>query len=124
IPALLTRSVLMALPYIVVAAFMLSAQNPPIDAARLDIVPPLLWGRAEGLRTLLRTGAQALAPLLFGVVSQYVFGGGRSGLQWTFIVMLVPLAANALILFRALKTYPRDIATAAAATRPSGDAAH
>ncbi|HWF23042.1 MAG TPA: MFS transporter [Acidimicrobiales bacterium] len=123
IPALLTRSVLMALPYIVIAAFMLSAQNPPIDAARLDIVPSSLWGRAEGLRTLLRTGAQALAPLLFGAVSQYVFGGGRSGLQWTFIVMLLPLAANAVILFRALRTYPRDIATAAAARPPGGDTA-
>jgi MFS family permease len=119
IPALLTRSVLMALPYIVIAAFMLSAQNPPIDAARLDIMPPPLWGRAEGLRTLLRTGAQALAPLLFGAVSQYVFGGGRSGLQWTFVVMLVPLAANGIILFRALRTYPRDVATAAAAAPSS-----
>jgi MFS family permease len=123
IPALLTRSVLMALPYIVIAAFMLSAQNPPIDAARLDIVPSSLWGRAEALRTLLRTGAQALAPLLFGAVSQYVFGGGRSGLQWTFIVMLLPLAANAVILFRALRTYPRDIATAAAARPPGGSTA-
>jgi MFS family permease len=123
IPALFTRSVLMALPYIVVAAFMLSAQNPPIDAARLDIVPPLLWGRAEGLRTLLRTGAQALAPLLFGAVSQYVFGGGRSGLQWTFVVMLIPLAANAVILFRATRTYPQDVATAGAATPPEGTGA-
>jgi hypothetical protein len=123
IPAIFTRSVLMALPYIVVAAFMLSAQNPPIDAARLDIVPPLLWGRAEGIRTLLRTGAQALAPLLFGVVSQYVFGGGRSGLQWTFVVMLIPLAANAVILFRATRTYPQDVATAGAATPPEGTGA-
>jgi hypothetical protein len=118
IPALITRSVLTALPFIIVAAFMLSAQNPPIDAARLDIVPPLLWGRAEGLRTLLRTGAQALAPLLFGAMSQYVFGGGRSGLQWTFVVMLLPLGANAVILFRALRTYPQDVATAGAATPP------
>ena len=39
------------------AAMMLSAQNPPIDAARLDIMPPLLWGRAEGVRTALRTMA-------------------------------------------------------------------
>ena len=122
IPALITRSVLTALPFIIVAAFMLSAQNPPIDAARLDIVPPLLWGRAEGLRTLLRTGAQALAPLLFGAMSQYVFGGGRSGLQWTFVVMLLPLGANAVILFRALRTYPQDVATAGAAT-PPGEAA-
>jgi MFS family permease len=116
IPALIARSVLTSLPYLIIAAFMLSSQNPPIDAARLDIMPPTLWGRAEGVRTLFRTAAQALAPLLFGAVSEYVFGGGRSGLQWTFVVMLVPLAANAVILFRAMRTYPRDVATAAAAT--------
>jgi MFS family permease len=118
IPALIARSVVSALPFLFVAAFALSAQNPPIDAARLDIVPATLWGRAEGVRTLFRTGAQAIAPLLFGAVSQYVFGGGRSGLQWTFVVMLVPLAANAVILFGALRTYPRDVATAAAAPPP------
>lgn len=120
IPALLAHSPLAALPYVIVAAFALGAQNPPIDAARLDIVPPLLWGRAEGVRSTLRTAAQAVAPTLFGAVSEYVFGGGggHSGrsLQWTFIVMLVPLAANAVILFRAVRTYPRDVATAAAST--------
>src|SRR6185437_7709699 len=47
VPAVFTRSPLTALPYISLAAFALSAQNPPIDAARLDIVHPLLWGRAE-----------------------------------------------------------------------------
>jgi MFS family permease len=118
IPAIVARTAIGALPFILIAAFMLSAQNPPIDAARLDIMPPLLWGRAEGIRTLLRTGAQALAPLLFGVVSQYVFGGGRSGLQWTFVIMLVPLFADAAILFLALRFYPRDVATAAAARPP------
>ena len=66
IPALVTHSSLTALPYIFFAASALSAQNPPIDAARLDIVPPALWGRAEGIRTFIRSGAQALAPLLFG----------------------------------------------------------
>ena len=81
IPAIFTRSALSALPYICFAALALSAQNPPLDAARLDIMPPLLWGRAEGVRTFLRTVAQAFAPLLFGFVSDYVFGGGRSGLQ-------------------------------------------
>lgn len=118
VPALLTRTMTLALPYLVLAAFMLSAQNPPIDAARLDIMPWFLWGRAEGVRTALRTGAQALAPLAFGLTSDYVFGGGRSGLQWTFIVMLLPLSANAWFLFRALRTYPRDVATAAASQAP------
>lgn len=114
LPALLTRSLVTALPYVTFAAFMLSAQRAPMDAARLDIMPFALWGRAEGIRTLLRTGAQALAPLLFGVMSDFVFGGGQKGLQWTFLVMLLPLGAAAYVLFRGLRTYPRDIATAAA----------
>jgi MFS family permease len=115
IPALITRSPLTALPYISAAALFLSAQNPPIDAARLDIVHPLLWGRAEGIRTFLRTMAQAFAPLLFGAVSDYLLGGGRSGLQWTFVIMLLPLAASAYFLFKALRTYPRDVASASVA---------
>jgi Na+/melibiose symporter-like transporter len=117
IPAVFSRSPLAALPYITFAALALSAQNPPLDAARLDIMVPLLWGRAEAVRTFVRTMAMALAPLLFGAVADHVFGGGRSGLQWTFVVMLVPLAASAYFLFKALETYPRDVATAAANAR-------
>jgi MFS family permease len=125
-PALFTRSAGTAVLYLIGAVFVLSAQNPPLDAARLDIMPALLWGRAEAVRTLLRSLAQALAPLLFGAVSDYVFGGGRAGLQWTFAVMLVPLAASAYLLFRGRKTYPQDVATAAASgqwpngARPAG----
>lgn len=115
VPAIFTRHATTALPYITVAALALAAQNPPLDAARLDIMPPLLWGRAEGVRTFLRTLAQAAAPVAFGGVSDYVFGGGRSGLQWTFALMLLPLCASAYFLYKALATYPRDVATAAAA---------
>jgi MFS family permease len=126
IPALVTRSAVTALPYVVLAAITLSAQNPPIDAARLDIMPAWLWGRAEGVRNLVRTGAQALAPVLFGAVSQYVFGGGTSGLRWTFVVMMVPLSASAVFLYAAGRRYPGDVATAAAAAvvaaRPRGSA--
>jgi MFS family permease len=117
IPALFTRSVVTALPYLIFAAAALSAQNPPIDAARLDIMPSMLWGRAEGLRTFLRTMAQALAPLLFGLFSDHLFGGGSSGLRWTFVVMLLPLGASAVFLFRAMRTYPGDVATAGAVSK-------
>ncbi len=117
VPAILTRSTLTAVPYLTLAAFGLTVQEAPIDAARLDIVPPLLWGRAEGLRTTLRTSAQALAPVLFGAFSG-LFGGGRAGLQWTFLLMLLPLLANGVILLYATRTYPRDVATAAAAVPP------
>jgi predicted MFS family arabinose efflux permease len=119
IPAILAHGALTAVPYLLFAALFLAAQNPPLDAARLDIVVPRLWGRAEAIRTFLRTVAQALAPLLFGAVSDYVFGGGTSGLQWTFVVMLAPLAASAYFLYRALGSYPRDVATAAMAAAPA-----
>jgi MFS family permease len=114
VPAIATRDAVTAVPYLVAAAFFLGAQNPPLDAARLDIMPPLLWGRAEAVRTLLRSLAMALAPLLFGAVSDYIFGGGRSGLQWTFVVMLLPLGASSWLLFKGLRTYPADVAAAAA----------
>ena len=74
-----------------------------------------MWGRAEGIRTFLRTLGQAIAPVVFGGVSDYVFGGGRSGLQWTFALMLLPLAGSAYFLYKGLSTYPRDVASAAAA---------
>ena len=86
-------------------------------------MPPWLWGRAEAIRTSLRTAAQAVAPLLFGAAAQYVFGGGTSGLRWTFVVMLLPLAASAVFLYRARRLYPTDVATTTAitsrATRPN-----
>jgi MFS family permease len=120
VPAIFTHSAVTAVPYITFAALALSAQNPPLDAARLDVMVPLLWGRAEGIRTFLRTLGQAIAPLTFGGVSDYVFGGGRSGLQWTFALMLLPLVGSAYFLYKALATYPRDVATAAAAARNRG----
>jgi MFS family permease len=116
VPPLFTDSPVTAVPYLAAAAFALSAQNPPLDAARLDVVVPRMWGRAEGIRTFLRTLAQALAPLVFGAVSDYAFGGGHNALKWTFVVMLVPLAASCVVLVRGVRSYPRDVATAAAST--------
>ena len=108
VPAIFAHSATTAVPYLVAAAFFLGAQNPPLDAARLDIMPPLLWGRAEAVRTLLRSLAIALAPLLFGAVSDQI------GLQWTFGIMILPLGASSWLLFKGLRTYPADVATAAA----------
>src|SRR5947209_3094449 len=114
LPALLLHSAFSALPYLIAAVFFLTLQHPATAASQLDIMPPALWGRAESVRTLLRSLAMALAPLLFGAVSDYVFGGGRSGLQWTFVVMILPLGASSWLLFKGLRTYPADVATAAA----------
>jgi len=109
-PALLTRSVVEALPLLIAAAACLGAVNPPLDAARLDIMPPRLWGRAESVRTVLRTGGEAAAPLTFGFLASRVFTG-PTALRNAFVVMVLPLiAAGAVMLLWGRRTYPGDVA--------------
>jgi sugar phosphate permease len=120
-PGLLATSLAVALPLFFVGAAAFSLPNPPLDAARLDVMPSRLWGRAEGIRTFVRTLATAGAPLLFGIVADALGGSGTQhaagGLTYAFLIMLVPLALNGLILTRALRTYPRDVATAVESDR-------
>jgi hypothetical protein len=138
-PAIAATSVAVALPLLIGGAFLLGAPNPPLDAARLDIIHPRLWGRAEAVRTVLRSIGESAAPLLFGYVSQYVFGGPGSaaaegggsgaghagnatGLEYTFLVFLVPLMIAGLLSLAGLRTYPRDVATASASVLAIDDA--
>jgi len=144
-PAFASTSVAVALPLLIIGAFLLGAPQPPIDAARLDIMPAQMWGRAEGVRTALRSLAVAAAPALFGYMSQYVFGGPASsgaggpggtgssarlspaaaaGLADTFLVFLALLLSAGLLALFALRTYPRDLATAAASAEAISRAAH
>ncbi len=132
IPGLISGHLSSAVWFFVAGAALISAANPPLDAARLDIMPSGLWGRAESIRTFLRSLAQALAPLIFGAVADLIAGFGPPqapigtnahqivssatgrGLQIAFLIMLVTLAAAGAILLRARRTYPVDVATAAA----------
>lgn len=119
-PAIVTTSIAIALPLLVLAGLLLGAVNPPLDAARLDIMPPLLWGRAEGVRTFLRRGCEAAAPTLFGLISTSVFAG-PSALSYTFLLFLITLLVAGLLGLSALRTYPRDVATASASTQEERD---
>jgi len=123
-PGLLSASVWVAAASFTAAAGCLAAANPPLAAARLDIVPAAMWGRAESVRTVLQLAAEAAGPVTFGIVAD-AFGGaaGRgAGLREAFLVMLVPLLVNGLVMLRARVTYATDVATAVAANRP-GDRA-
>lgn len=117
VPALLATRTVVALPFLVLGAGVLSAANPPQDAARLDVMHPRLWGRSESIRSLARTGLEAIAPVLFGYTSEHVFGGGGAGLQAAFLIFLVAVPAAGAIGLLALRSYPRDVATAHAALR-------
>lgn len=101
-----------SIPLLVVATAGLAAALAPIDAARLDIVHPRLWGRGEAGRMALRAAFEGGAPLLFGAMSVWL-GGGTQGLMWTFLIMLIPMLIAASLVVPALRTYPRDVATAA-----------
>jgi MFS family permease len=112
-PGLVTTSILLAGALFFIGGFAFAASNPPLDASRLDIMPGRLWGRAESVRSVFRGGLEAAAPVTFGLVADNLFGGrGDSGLRDTFLLMLVPLVVSGLILLMAMRTYPRDVATA------------
>ncbi len=112
LPGIVVGSAAAALPFLMVGAFGLAAANPPLDASRLQVVPPGLWGRAEGVRGVLRQVGDTTGPLAFGFAADHLFGGGRQGLQSSFLVMLAPLAAGAATLVLALRSYPQDVAAA------------
>jgi predicted MFS family arabinose efflux permease len=115
-PAFLLPSLWLALPLYVVGAAALSAPIPPLDAVRLDVIHPQLWGRAEAIRTTLLIVAEAAAPLLFGFVADEL-GGDGTGLRWAFLITLSTLVASAAILQFARRFYPPELAAAAASRR-------
>jgi MFS family permease len=136
VPGILGSHLTPAVWFDVAGAALLSAANPPLDAARLDIMPAGLWGRAESTRTVLRSLAQALAPLVFGGLADLIAGiapeqapigthpglispGAARGLEISFLLLLGTLVAGGVFLLRARYTYPRDVATAAASHQGS-----
>ena len=132
LPGFLATSFLVAAPLLALGVAGLAAPNPPLDAARLDVIPGWLWGRAEGVRTLLRGVLVAFAPLTFGVLSE-AFGEGTGGfgasgpsavathggraLADTFLLMLGCLVLAGVALLVARPSYPTDVASAAATER-------
>lgn len=142
-PALVSSLVAVSVPLFLIAGFALGAPNPGLDAARLDIMPSQIWGRAEAVRSLIRNVLQAFAPLLFGLTSE-LFGGhshglatsaqhssaGTStaqaaGLEPTFLLMLAPLLVAGGVVWWGRRYYPGDVAAAARSERkfPAGGSA-
>ena len=102
VPALASTRLAVTMPLLLIGGVLLGTANPPLDATRVDIVLPRLRGRAEAVRTTVKDGADATAPLLFGVV------GASLGLRPTFLIMTVTLGAAFLLCALALRTYPKD----------------
>lgn len=126
IPGLLVPTLWIAGPLLFIAAAGVGGANPAMQAARLDVMPSGLWGRATGVQATCRFALEAISPPLFGWVagffgsatsgiSQVAGGTDSGGLQMTFLVLLAPFAAvGVLLLLRTRRTYVRDAATAMA----------
>ncbi len=131
VPGLVGKHLTPAVWFDIAGAALVFAANPPIQAARLDVVPSGLWGRAQSALTCIRSLAQAAAPLIFGGVSQLVAGivpsqapigtrphapssSASTALEITFLIMLTTLVAAGVLLFKARTTFANDVATAAA----------
>jgi predicted MFS family arabinose efflux permease len=122
------RAMWLSMPLLAVGSVLLGFGSPAQDAARLDIIHPHLWGRSEAVRTTIRLALEAAAPLVFGLVADHVFGAKVSlveaqhhytaaqgkGLTGTFLLFLAVLPVAGAIAAIGLRTYPRDVATAAA----------
>jgi MFS family permease len=106
-----------------VAAAAMTMPTAPVDAARLDVIPARLRGRAESVRSLLRALAFAVAPLAFGLLADAFAGPSGNGPRAAFVIMLAPLAGSGLLLLAARRSYPRDAAGAIASDRRSAPAA-
>jgi MFS family permease len=130
IPGALITVLPIAIPVFFIAAVALGAVNAPADAARLDVLPSHLWGRAEAVRTVFRQTLQGFAPVLFGAMSGVFgatgagFGSGVAtsslhgssatahGLEMAFIILSVPLAAAGIVLWLSRKRYLADVVAA------------
>jgi len=108
VPALVTGNLLVALPLLIVAAGGLAAANPPIDATRIEVVRSSVWGRAEAVRSVLRMGFQAAAPITVGFVADSVGTGGHSGLRDALLILVGLLIVAGALLVAGHLTYPAD----------------
>jgi MFS family permease len=131
IPAIVGSRLSTAVWFTIGGAGLIEAANPAIQAARLDVMPSGLWGRASSALTFVRSLTQAAAPLAFGGLSDLVAGivpqqtpigthphvpssSAATGLEVSFLLMLAALVAGGVLLFRARTTFASDVASAAA----------
>lgn len=113
LPGTLLPSLAAAAPLLLIGAAALGGSNPPIDAARLDVLHHHAWGRGEALRSVLRLVAYAAAPVLMGALID-VIGTGPA-----FAVLTASLALGGVIMLLAVRSYTGDVVAASSSPAPT-----
>jgi MFS family permease len=120
-PAFASTNLWVSAPLIFVGGIMLTLPIAPAEALCTDVVPQQLRGRAATVRQIVRTISYA-GPYLIGVVSVAIaaHSDGSSttvGLHWAIVAVCPLYALGGLIMFAAVRHYPRDIAYVVAHAR-------
>lgn len=113
LPGFLTSSLPLAATLLFFGSLFLTAPIAPSEALMSDVVPAALRGRAAAIRSIVRALA-ALAPWVVGQLAD------ASDLP-TALAMVTPLyAIGGLVMLFAARSYPSDLASAAAETARRG----
>jgi MFS family permease len=103
LPAFAIHTFPPTVPLFLLAGIGLGLPMAPQQAMSLDIVVPRLRGRAAALRSVVRAGMTALAPLVFGVLSDHL------GLRAAFLIVTPCMVLSAGLTLLALRTYVPDM---------------
>lgn len=113
LPGFLTSSLPLSATLLFFGSLCLTTPIAPSEALMADVVPAPLRGRAAAIRSIVRALA-ALAPWVVGLVAD------ASDLP-TALALVTPLyAIGGLVMLLAARSYPRDLASAAAETARRG----
>lgn len=96
----------LVIPFFLASGFLIGLPHAALEAAALDTLVPRLRGRASALRSLLRIGATAGAPLVFGVLSD------AYGLRTALLVTMPAVLVAGAITLMAVRSYASDMAFA------------
>jgi MFS family permease len=118
-PAFASTNLWLSAPLIFLGGIMLTLPIAPAEALCTDVVPPQLRGRGAMVRQVVRTASYA-GPYLIGVVSVAITSHSASaavGLHWAIVAVCPLYALGGLIMFAAVRHYPRDISYVVAHAR-------
>jgi nitrate/nitrite transporter NarK len=103
-----------------VATLIGGALADRVNRARLPWISIVMWSAAMAFSVTSCIRGRGAGPKPFGPRCGPSLPPGASGLDHTFLIMLVLLFVAGVLMFVARRTYPRDVATAIASEHSTG----
>jgi MFS family permease len=115
VPAFASTSLIVTAPLFFLGGIFLTLPVAPSEALVSDVVVSELRGRAATIRSVVRA-LSALGPLLVGALSQRL-GDDADSLRLALVAITPVYAIGGLLMLRAARHYPEDLAYVVAESR-------